>query len=103
MDSITLKTEPNKVVMYGFIDHEEWTLTCMKKIWQIKWFSNKDRLLEKDEDFWKELVWSNPMVSDCYKDYQRKYSFCRFTVTSGHSAIDSLSENLYILIVETKE
>jgi hypothetical protein len=104
MDSITLKSELGKVVrMYGFNDHEEWTLTCMKKIHQIKWFSNKENLLLKDESFWKELVEKEgiPYV-DYFKDYQNG-TWVRFAKESGLSAIESLKENLFILIVETKE
>jgi hypothetical protein len=105
MDSITLKSELGKVVrMYGFNRLNKFMIEWEKtKADEHIWSGSKNPILLKDESFWKELVWSNPMVSDCYKDYQRKYSFCRFAVTSGLSAIESLKENNYILIVETKE
>jgi hypothetical protein len=108
MDSITLKSELGKVVrMYGFNDENEHFHQTIKyfpeQLGEVKASGIKKLFLDKDESFWKELVEKEgiPYV-DYFKDYINN-TWIRFAKESGLSAIESLSENLYILIVETKE
>jgi hypothetical protein len=105
MDSITLKSELGKVVtLMGFNRLNEYMIEWEKiRANNHIWSGAKEYISLKDESFWKELVEKEgiPYV-DYFKDYKND-TWIRFAKESGLSAIESLSENLYILIVETKE
>jgi hypothetical protein len=110
MDSITLKKESGRVVtMMGFDRLNEYMIEWDKtKPIEHIWSGSKEYISLKDEDFWKELVESepHPLWKDMgviqFKNYINEFENFNTAKESGHSAIESLKGNNYILIVETK-
>jgi hypothetical protein len=112
MDSITLKTEPNKVVMYGFDTRQSFKEGSIDAYLEAEynhiWSGHKSHILQHDDDFWKDLVESepHPLWKDMgviqFKNYINEFENFNTAKESGLSAIEKLTESNYILIVETK-
>jgi hypothetical protein len=106
MTSLTLKKESGKTVtMYGFKGKYDWQkhIEYNPKSEEI-FFGSKDSLLHRDEEFWKPLVRKHESYSfDAFQSYDCSGWFENTAKESGLSAIEKLTENNYLLIVETKE